>query len=139
VEFSLFIAMAVIFWGLAPIFSKLGLKKLDPMLALTIRTLVIAVIMLVVCAVTGKIADIGHVRSKDILLISAEGIFAAILGQFAYYAALKLGDASKVAPLVAVYPAVTVLAAILFLGEKLTWNKVTGLVIIIVGIFIIKK
>ena len=138
-EFSLFIFMAIVFWGLAPIFGKLGLKKLDPILALTIRTFVIALIMLVICVMTGRVSDIGNVEIKDVMFIGAEGIFASILGHFAYYYALKLGDVSRVSPLIAAYPAVTVLAAFLVLGEKLTVNKVLGLAAVIFGIVLMRK
>lgn len=137
-EFAFFILLTIIFWGIAPIFAKVGLVKVEPIVGLAIRTFVISIILLVICLVTGKFASIGQVSMRDILFISAEGICASLLGHFAYYYSLKLGDVTKVSPLLAAYPVITVLAAILFLGEKLTWNKFAGLIIIIFGVILVK-
>ena len=57
-----------------------------------------------------------------------------VLGQLALFKALKFGEASRVVPIAASYPLVTVILAALFLGEKLTVPKVAGVLCIVVGI-----
>jgi len=137
--FGSFILLTIIFWGIAPVFGKIGLVKVDPLVGLAIRTFTIGAILLVVCLVTGKFASFSQVTLRDALFIGAEGIFASLLGHFAYYQALKLGDVSRVSPLLAAYPAVTVLAAVLVLGEKFSWSKLAGLLAIIAGVILVKR
>lgn len=137
--FFTFILLTIIFWGIAPIFGKIGLVKVEPVVGLAIRTFVISSILLVFCLFTGKLSNFNQVTYKDVFFIGAEGIFASLLGHFAYYYALKLGDVSKVSPLLATYPVVTVFTAILFLGEKFTWNKFVGLIAIIAGVILVKR
>ncbi|MCL6478466.1 MAG: DMT family transporter [Peptococcaceae bacterium] len=71
--------------------------------------------------------------------LAGEGIFASLLGHLAYYHALKLGEASRIVPVVAAFPLVTVAVGLLFLGEKLSWYKLVGASLIIAGILLIKK
>lgn len=137
--FYTFVLLTIIFWGIAPIFGKIGLVKVEPIVGLAIRTFIISIILLIFCLFTGKFSSFNQVTYKDALFLGAEGIFASLLGHLAYYYALKLGDVSKVSPLLAAYPAVTVLAAILFLGEKFTWNKFVGLIAIIAGVILVKR
>lgn len=138
-RFITFVVLTIIFWGIAPIFGKIGLVKVEPIVGLAIRTFIISIILLAVCLFTGKFSSFSQVTIRDVLFIGAEGIFASLLGHFAYYYALKLGDVSKVSALLAAYPVVTVLAAVLFLGEKFTWNKFIGLITIIVGVILVKR
>ncbi|KUO75855.1 MAG: hypothetical protein APF81_05340 [Desulfosporosinus sp. BRH_c37] len=137
--FFTFVILTIMFWGIAPVFGKIGIQNVDPLLGLAIRSFIVSIILLATCLLTGKFASVGQVAFKDVLFIGAEGIIASLLGQFAYYYALKLGDISKVAPMFATYPAVTVIVAILFLGEKFTWNKFIGLITIIVGVILVKR
>jgi transporter family protein len=137
--FFTFVILTIIFWGIAPIFGKIGLVKVEPIVGLAIRTFIISIILFSLCLFTGKFSSFNQVTIKDVLFIGAEGICASLLGHFAYYYALKLGDVSKVSPLLAAYPVVTVLAAILLLGEKFTWNKFIGLIAIVAGVILVKR
>lgn len=138
-EFFTLVILAAIFWGIAPVFAKVGLVKADPLVALSIRTFVIGAILLVVCLVMGKLPSIGQLPLRDVLFIGAEGICASLLGHFAYYWALKLGNASDAVPMISAYPVITVLVAVLFLGEKMTGGKAAGMALIAAGVFLIKR
>ncbi|MBM3238201.1 hypothetical protein FJZ31_18065 [Candidatus Poribacteria bacterium] len=136
----LFALVASIFWGLAPIFGKLGLVKVEPTVALTLRSFVISFVLLVWVITTGNLNDLySLVTSKSGIFIAAEGIFASLLGHLAYYYAVKYGDVSKMTPVVSSFPLITVILAILFLGEKFTFTKLIGAILIIAGVLFIKK
>ena len=137
--FLMFIILTIIFWGIAPLFGKMGLVKVEPVVGLALRTFIVSIALLVICLVTGKFAGLSQITMRDAFLISAEGICSSLLGHYTYYYALKLGDVSKVTPIISVYPVVTVFAAIMFLGEKFTWNKLVGLIVIIVGVILVKR
>lgn len=135
----IFALLAMICWGTAPIFSKLGLVKVDPLLALTVRSFSVTLVLLSSVFMLGKFNNLAMLDKKSCLFIVMEGILAALLGQMAYYYAQKFGDVSKVAPIVAAFPVVTVILAVLILGEKLSWPKLIGTILIVAGIIVIKK
>lgn len=45
--------ITMFFWGIAPVFGKLGLAKVGPYIALVFRSLVVTVILLIVILVRG--------------------------------------------------------------------------------------
>ena len=47
--------VTLFFWGIAPIFGKLGLAKINPYTALAIRSFVVAIIMLIVLLIAPEI------------------------------------------------------------------------------------
>jgi uncharacterized membrane protein len=53
------------------------------------------------------------------------------------YVALALGDASKVVPVTAAYPAATVILAALFLGEHISPARVAGMLLVVVGVVVL--
>ena len=121
-----FALLAMVFWGLAPVFGKIGLTKASPLLGLYIRTFVVAAILLLHGFLSGQIRVLTTVSRSDILYLAGEAVFASLLGHLAYFFALKYGAASRMIPFIAAYPLVTFLVAISFLGEKLIWTKGAG-------------
>src|SRR3989344_508872 len=76
--------------------------------------------------------------------LSSSGIAVALLAgvvavsaTFFLIKALQLGKASIVLPIRSLSAAVTVLLAILFLTEKLTWLKAAGVLLAIIATFIL--
>ncbi len=132
-ESIVYILLAVVFWGLAPVFGKLGLEKIDPLLAISIRTIGLSIIIVIVLLFTGRWQEISSVDTRSGTLILLEGIFAGLLGHFAYYFALKTGEISRTVLLVRGAPIITVLLGIMILGEKLSWSEVGGMILIISG------
>lgn len=130
--------VTLIFWGAAPIFGKIGLAKLNPYTALAIRSFIVAIIMLVIILVRGDIKELAKIDLKSVAFIGAEGIFAALIGQFAYYYALKLGETSKIVPIASAFPLITVLIAAIFLSEKITLLKSSGMFLIIAGVVLLR-
>jgi len=133
-----FAIIAMMLWGIAPIFGKLGLTQLEPLAALTLRSLIITLLLLVFVTFGGHWSGILSVGSQDLLFIGLEGLCSALLGHLAYYYALKYGDVGKVSPVVAAFPLVALILAIVVLGEKLTMWKMAGAATIVVGIIMLK-
>lgn len=135
----LFAFLAMVFWGLAPVFGKIGLTKVSPLIGLYVRTFVIAVILLVYGTLSGQIKGLGYVSKTDILYLAGEAVCASLLGHLAYFFALKYGAASRVVPFIAAYPLVTFLASISFLGESLTWTKGIGASLVALGLLFLMR
>jgi transporter family protein len=133
----IFALLAMVLWGVAPLFGKLGLGNLEPIVALTIRSGVITLILAVFILLSGKYQAVMNVPAQDIGYIALEGICAALLGQLAYYYALKYGELGKVSPVAAAFPIVALIVGIIVLGERITWLKAAGAIFIVIGIVLI--
>lgn len=138
VGFVVFALVASLLWGIAPVFGKLGLKATDPATALFVRTLGVAVIMVVWALATGAFARVGAMGWRPVVFLLSEGVLASLVGHFAYLYALKLAEAGRVVPIGATYPLFTLAIAALFLGETITWQKGVGAALIVAGVWLLK-
>ncbi|MDD3776065.1 MAG: EamA family transporter [Actinomycetota bacterium] len=130
--------ITMFFWGIAPVFGKLGLAKVSPYIALVFRSLVVTVILLIVILVRGELRQLAAIDLKSATFIGLEGIMASLLGHFAYYYALKLGETSRVVPITSAFPIVTLAVAAIFLTEKITMVKGAGAALIIAGLLLLR-
>ncbi len=135
----MFAFLGMLLWGIAPLFGKIGLVQVNPGLALSMRSIVITSLLMGWLLASGQFASLTAVPPRAWLFIGLEGICASLLGHLAYYYALKHGEVSLVSPIMAGFPLVAALLAILFLGEKFTPTKLIGAFLIIIGVLIIKK
>ncbi len=71
-------------------------------------------------------------------LAAITGTFGAA-GVFTFYLALDRADASRVAPIVGIYPAVVALASVSFLGEKLSRTQTLGVALALVGVALVGR
>lgn len=134
---------AMVCWGIAPIFAKIGLDNLDPLPGLIIRTFISSFLVLGFIGFRGlvgydKILDqIVDVPIKTWFLIAIEALLATLVGDLAYYAAIKKGNVSVVTVIMSSSPLVTMLVSTVILGEEITISKIMGAMLVIAGIMFI--
>lgn len=133
-----FAFLGMLFWGIAPLFGKIGLIQVSPGIALTLRSIVISGILITWLTASGQMGSLAHVTARDWFFIGMEGIFASLLGHLAYYYALKTGEISRVSPVMAGFPIVALFIAVIFLGESLNLFKIGGAILIVLGVILLK-
>jgi bacterial/archaeal transporter family protein len=131
--------LTAITWGFVPVIEKLGLVKLNPMVGLFYRCLgvIFGIVFLLLLKGQEIRSSFAQLHGGMALLIGG-GFLASVVGQIFFYNALKAGEASKVVPLAAAYPLVSFILGVLFLSEKVSAAKITGLFLIVLGIFFLK-
>lgn len=134
-----FAILTAFIWGLAPIFEKIGLSgKIEPYTAVVVRTIPIVLFSFIGLLFMGKIGTLSQLAAKDVLFVAIGGLLAGFLGQITIYSALKIGQASVVVSIAATYPLVAMTVAVLFLGEPITWQKMGGVILVVVGVLLLK-
>jgi Predicted membrane protein len=128
--------IGMICWGVAPLFVKLGLKDIDPLVGLAIRTAFTIIVISGVMLINGSIFQLKNVPPKTFLLLAAEALLATLIGDLAYFAAVKRGAVSLVTIIMSSSPLVTIICSVIFLGEQVTFTRVIGAALIILGIII---
>ncbi|MFA5384299.1 MAG: EamA family transporter [Eubacteriales bacterium] len=135
----IFAFLAMLCWGIGPILAKTGLVSLEPFSALIIRSISVAVVLLITGLLTGKMAALFHVELRAVSFMIGEGILAAFLGQMAYFYALKIGEASVITPITAAFPIITLVLAVVLLGENFSVQRIVGSALIVAGVIIINR
>jgi transporter family protein len=134
-----FLLATMILWGSTPLIEKLGLKDVDPLMGIFIRSLVITVILFVFYLFSGRLNELTKITVKKFSLFAASGIMAGLIGMWTYFYLLKEGMTSKIVPIAASYPLITAVLSIFVLGEQVTLQRIIGIVLTIVGIILVKQ
>ncbi|MCB1451435.1 MAG: EamA family transporter [Nitratireductor sp.] len=128
--------LAAIFAALTAIFAKVGIENVDSDYATFIRTLIIAAVLLVMLSVLGKWQSPGQLSGRTWLFLTLSGL-ATGASWLAYFRALKLGDAARVAPLDKLSIVLVAIFGVVFLGEKLAPANWLGVALILAGVLLV--
>ena len=123
----------VVMVGALGVTSKLALRSVSWQAAI-VATTAVYVVATIVFAALGEI----KLGSSGINVFWAFASGALAVGSLILlYLALGTGEASKVAPITAAYPAVTLVLAAIFLSEALTLGRAAGALLVIGGVVVL--
>lgn len=131
--------LSAVFAALTAIFAKVGIEHVNSNLATAIRTVVVLVMIWLIVIVRAETKGIGELPFKTWFFLGISGVATGLSWIF-YFKALQLGEVSKVAGIDKLSLALTIIFAVLFLGESLSWKTAVGAGLIIAGtLFLIWK
>jgi transporter family protein len=135
-QWFLLAVLSAFFAALVSIFAKIGLQDVDSTVATAVRAIVMMLLIVIFVMSSGKGSQLTQFTSKDMGFIILSGIAGALSWLF-YFAALKLADASKVAPVDRASILFVMVLSALFLGEKITLKTATAAILIFIGILLL--
>ena len=123
------------FAGITAILAKCGIRKTDSTVATAVRTIVVLAMSFLMVLLVGSLPTIGTISWKSWLFLILSGVSTGA-SWLCYFRALQLGDVNKVVPIDKSSTILTMLLAMLFLGESITWLKVLCMAAIAVGTYL---
>ena len=128
--------LSAVFAALTAIFAKIGLDGIDSDFATLVRTIVIVLTLGALVYVAGKWQSPLALPAKSLtfLVLSALATGASWL---CYFRALKVGDASKVAPVDKLSVVLVALFAVALLGERPAAREWLGISLIGLGVLLL--
>lgn len=126
----LFAFGSALFSGLTAILAKCGIQKTDSTVATAVRTIVVLLFSWVMVLLTGSQSTITGLSAKTWVFLVLSGL-ATGASWLCYFRALQLGDVNKVVPIDKTSTVLTMLLALIFLHEGLTW--LSGIAIVLIG------
>ena len=131
--------LSTFFAALTAIFAKVGVENVNSNLATAIRTVVVLVMIWMIVFFRNEYKAIGELSQRNWIFLTISG-FATGFSWIFYFKALQMGEVSKVAGIDKLSLALTIIFAVVFLGETLTWKTAVGATLIIAGtLFLIWK
>lgn len=118
----LYAFLAALTAALVAIFAKLGLQNVDPTLATTLRSMIMAAFLVLLSILLGKFNSFSistSLSGKEWALITLAGIAGALSWLF-YFFALKHGSASAVVAIERLSLVFVIILAALFLQKAIT-------------------
>lgn len=120
------------FAGITAILAKCGIKKTDSDVATAIRTVIVLLFSWIMVWITGSGQRITSITAKTLCFLILSGL-ATGASWLCYFHALQKGDINKVVPIDKSSTVLTILLALIFLGEGLTVGKAVSVVLIGAG------
>ncbi len=111
--------LSAAFAALTAIFAKVGVAGVPSDLATLIRTCIILAVLSVIVVITGQWQSPSSISGRSWLFLTLSGL-ATGASWMAYFRALKMGDAARVAPVDKLSIVLVAIFGVIFLGEKLS-------------------
>lgn len=128
----IFAVLSAVFAAATAILAKVGIDGVNSNLATAIRTVVVLVMAWVVVLLTKSGGGISSITPRSWLFLILSGL-ATGASWICYFYALKTGQVSKVVPIDKCSLVLTIVFAVIFLGESVTWKTVTGALLLLAG------
>lgn len=129
----IFYAIASSFFaGITAILIKCGIRKTDSDVATAIRTVVVLIFSWIMVLITGTGIEIVRISGKTLLFLILSGLSTGV-SWLCYFHALQKGNINKVVPIDKSSTVLTIVLALIFLHEGLSFGKALSAVLIGVG------
>lgn len=130
--------ISMFFAGFTSVVAKQGLVGISAELGLTLRTVFVFFFVLLFGMSVIPTSEISLLRKENFIWLGLSGVTTALSWIF-YYKALKLGDVATVALIDKGSVIVAVFLAWLILKEVITVRIILGVVLMMLGLFVISK
>ena len=114
------------------ILAKIGIKGVPSNLATAVRTGVVLVFAWGIVFATGDHRALRDLKARSVLFLVLSGIGTGI-SWLAYFKALQMAPASRVAPIDKLSLAFTIALAAVVLGESIPWKVGLGATLMVAG------
>lgn len=121
--------IAALFFGLYTVMAKKSTRKIGTMAQTGISFLFGAFILMLITLLLGKPVISGITDNIPVILYT--GILVTGIGYFFYFKAIELSDAATGSFAFFLKPAIAPVIAVIVLKERILWNTVVGIVLIL--------
>lgn len=128
----LYALIAALAAALTAVLAKVGVAGVPSNVATAVRTLVVVVFAWGIVFARQEQHALRDLSSRALIFLVLSGLGTGI-SWIAYFKALQLAPASRVAPIDKLSLAFTVLLAAAFLGESISWKLAVGVSLMILG------
>ncbi|OFQ24838.1 multidrug DMT transporter permease [Actinomyces sp. HMSC062G12] len=128
----LFACLSALFAGVTSVLAKAGVATTASSVATALRTVVVAAGAWGMAALAGSATDLFAIDARSLLFLLLSGL-ATGASWLCYFAALSRGDVSRVAPIDKLSTVLTILLALVLLGEAVSAWGTLGIIAITAG------
>jgi transporter family protein len=114
------------------ILAKIGIKGVPSNLATAVRTAVVLLFAWAIVFATREQHALRALKARSLLFLVLSGVGTGV-SWLAYFKALQMAPASRVAPIDKLSLAFTILLAAFVLGESISWRVALGAALMVAG------
>lgn len=134
----LYALVSGLLWGFGPLLLKQGMTLSNVSTATLIEQYTSVAVLVAIAALRGELIALDF-AAKSFWAFAAAGAVGASFGKIFYYKGIDKVGASKSTSVKNSSPLLTVILAVLLLGEDLTFAAAAGSALIVAGIFVLTR
>lgn len=135
-SWQLWALLSAVFAALTAIFAKIGVEEVNSDFATFFRTVIIVSALGCILLVTNQFQSLRSISARSYLFLCLSGL-ATGASWLCYFRALKIGNASQVAPIDKLSVVLVAIFGVIFLSEKLSTGNWLGICLIAVGALLV--
>jgi drug/metabolite transporter (DMT)-like permease len=126
-------------WAGTSIILRVLSKRLDAYVVNGLRSIVGWIVVVLITFITGGFADWHLLTWTRLFYLVVPGILGGVFGDALYVYSLKAIGINRAFPISNTYPLFTVLLSALLLGEPITWLMIVGMVLVLLGVYLVAR
>jgi bacterial/archaeal transporter family protein len=134
-NWATYAGLSAFFAGLTALLAKIGVQDIPSNVATMVRTVVIVVFALGIVLARGEAHHLRDLNAKTWIFLVLSGV-ATGLSWLCYFAALKDGPISRVAPIDKLSFVLAVALGAIFLHERISRLTLVGVLLIVAGVLL---
>jgi transporter family protein len=129
------ILVPIVFYGFWSFFLKLASSKLHPFqISMVSSCVAIAIMPLYIWVLSTRV----HQPFSPIgVLWTIAASVSSLTAALVYMYIMQTGEIGILSALISTSPAITLLLATIFLGEQITWQKIVGILLVVLGVMVL--
>ena len=138
--FGVILAMvATLSWSFGTVYTSKQKPPIDILFNVGLQMLIAGIVVLAVCAITGKYVNLANIGQSSWLALSYLIVFGSLLAYSAYVFVIGKLPPTQVSIYAYINPIVAVLLGWLLLSEKMNVNMIIGTVITLSGVYLVNR
>jgi len=129
------VILMILCWGIGSFIFKFTTNSIHPLMV----NLILDILYCILGIFTWSYFKFDTRVNASGLIITIIGGILYFIAVICYFTAIQKGDVGQITILVSVYPVLTLILSMIFLGERLTLSKFVGIILVGLGLFFLSK
>jgi drug/metabolite transporter (DMT)-like permease len=131
--------LSTLSWSFGTVYTAKQKPPVDILFSVGLQMLIAGIVVLTVCAITGKYVNPAEMGRSSWLALSYLVVFGSLLAYSAYVFVIGKLPATQVSIYAYINPIVAVVLGWLLLSEKMNGNMIIGTIITLVGVYVVNR
>ena len=131
--------LSTLSWSFGTVYTSKQKPPIEILFNVGLQMLIAGILVLIVCAITGKYVSLGDIGQESWLALSYLIVFGSLVAYSAYVFVIGKLPATQVSVYAYINPIVAVVAGWLLLSEKMNANMILGTLITLGGVYLVNR
>lgn len=124
-------------WALISTVMRSMSNRINPVTVNGLRCAYAAVVMVILVVVSGETPSLLTLPLRGVVLIVLSGLIGQGMGDGMFVVSMKLIGAARAMPISSTQPLLTMVLAVIFLGERVTLLSGAGTLVVLLGVYLL--